>query len=162
MFKRFVTLVETEARKNFKCLCFDNGGQYVSKSFQDFCDTKGIKRELTAPYTPSQNGVAKCMNRTIQERIKSMLSNEKLSNGFWAEALATAFHLINRSPNKRLESNVDQEIWFGKPPSYQHLRVFGCEAFCHAPKHLRDKLAPKSKKCIFLNYGKLGEMVFCL
>ena len=73
MFKRFVTLVETD--KRVRCLHFDNGGEYVSKSFQDFCDTKGIKRELTAPYTPPQNGVAEQMNRTIQERVKSMLSN---------------------------------------------------------------------------------------
>ena len=52
VFKRFVTLVETKIGKKVKCLHFDNGGEYVSKSFQDFCDTKGIKRELTPPYTP--------------------------------------------------------------------------------------------------------------
>ena len=49
VFKRFVTLVETEIGKRVKCLHFDNGEEYVSKSFQDFCDTKGIKRELTDP-----------------------------------------------------------------------------------------------------------------
>ena len=52
VFKHFVTLVETEIGKKVKCLRLDNGGEYVSKSFQDFCDTKGIKRELIAPYTP--------------------------------------------------------------------------------------------------------------
>ena len=102
VFKRFVTLVETETGKRVKCLHFDNGGEYVSKSYQDFCDTKGIKRELTAPYAPPQNGVEKWMSRTIQERVKSMLLNAELSNGFWAEALASAVHLINRSPNKWL------------------------------------------------------------
>ena len=49
IFKRFVTLVETETGKKVKCLHSDNGGEYVSKSFQDFCDTKGIKRELISP-----------------------------------------------------------------------------------------------------------------
>ena len=91
-----------------------------------------------------------------------MLSNAELSNGFWAETLATMVHLINRSYNKRLDSKVAQEIWFGKPPSYQHLRAFGCEAFCHVPKHLRDKLAPKSKNYVFLSYGKPSEMGFFL
>ena len=47
-------------------------------------------------------------------------------------------------------------------PSYKHLRVFGCEAYCHIPKEFRDKLAPKSKKCIFLGYGESGEMGFRL
>ena len=83
VFKRFVTLVEIGTGKRVKSLHSDNGEEYVSKSFQDFCDTKGIKRELIAPYTPPQNGVADSMSRTIQERIKSMLSNPKLSNGFW-------------------------------------------------------------------------------
>ena len=121
VFKRFVTLVEIETGKKVKCLGFGNGREYVSKSFQDFCDTKGIKRELTAPYTPPQNGVAKRMNWTVQERLKSMLSNAELSNGFWAKALATVVHLIHMSPNKRLDLKVAQEICSGKPPLHQHL-----------------------------------------
>ena len=52
IFKHFFTLVETEIGKKVKCLRLDNGKEYVSKSFQDFCDTKNIKRELTTPYTP--------------------------------------------------------------------------------------------------------------
>ena len=51
-------------------------------------------------------------------------------------------------------------MWTGKSPSYKHLRVFGCEAFCHILKDFQDKLAPKSKKCIFLGYGEPGEMGF--
>ena len=162
VFQRFVTLVETQTGKKVKCLRSDNGGEYVSKPFQDFCDLKGIKRELTAPYNPPQNGVAERMNRTIQEKVRSMLSNANLTNGFWAEALATAVHLINRSPNKVLDTKVPEKIWSGKTPSYKHLRVFGCEAYCHIPKEFRDKLAPKSKKCIFLGYGASGEMGYRL
>ena len=64
----------------------NNGGEYASKAFAEFCDSKCIKREIIAPYNPSQNGVAERMNRTIQ--------------GFWAEVVAIAVHLINRSPSK--------------------------------------------------------------
>ena len=62
IFQRFVALVETNIGKKAKCLHSDNGGENVSKTFQDFCDLKGIKRELSAPYNPPQNGVAKRMN----------------------------------------------------------------------------------------------------
>ena len=75
VFQRFVTLVEMQTGKKVKCLRSDNGGEYVSKAFQDFCDAKGIKRKLTAPYNPPQKGVSERMNRTIQEKIRSMLSN---------------------------------------------------------------------------------------
>ena len=40
--------------------------------WQDFCDLKGIKRELTIPYNPPQNGVAKRMNEMIQVKIRSV------------------------------------------------------------------------------------------
>ena len=50
IFQSFVTLVETQSNKKVKCLRFDNGGEYVSKAFQEFCDAKGIKREFVAPY----------------------------------------------------------------------------------------------------------------
>ncbi|MCO5610232.1 hypothetical protein L7F22_064468 [Adiantum nelumboides] len=46
----------------------DNGGEYVSTEFQRFCDDNEIKREMTAPYNPSSNGVA--------ERIKGQLAQD--------------------------------------------------------------------------------------
>ena len=92
--------MENQSGKKLKCLRIDNGGEYVSKAFADFCNSKGIKRELTAPCNPSQNGVAERMNRTIQEKVRSMLSNADLTQGFWVEAVAIVVHLINRSPSK--------------------------------------------------------------
>ena len=91
-----------------------------------------------------------------------MLSNADLPNGFWTEALATAVHLINRSPKKVLDTKVLEEVWSREPPSYKPLIVFGCEAYFHLSKEFRDKLAPKSKKCIFLGYGEFGKMGFKL
>ena len=84
VFKKFLSFVENQCGKKLKCLRTDNGGEYVSKAFQDFCESRGIKRELTAPYNPPQNGVAERMNRTIQEKVRSMLSNAQLPNGVWA------------------------------------------------------------------------------
>ena len=52
VFQHFVTLVETQTCKKVTCLLSHNSGEYVSKPFQDFCDQKGIKRELIGPYNP--------------------------------------------------------------------------------------------------------------
>jgi IS30 family transposase len=62
-----------------KCLQFDNGLEF--DEFVQFCRERSIKRELMAPYSPEQNGVAERMNRTIQERIVSMLYHSALSDG---------------------------------------------------------------------------------
>ena len=35
----------------------DNGGEYNSKEFFEYCKEMGESHELTNPYTPEQNGV---------------------------------------------------------------------------------------------------------
>ena len=101
-FQRFLSSVENQSGKKVKALRSDNGGEYISKQFAYFCAEKGIKREFIAPYTPAQNGVAERMNRTIQERLMSMLSQSHLPQSFWDEALMTAVYLISRTPNASL------------------------------------------------------------
>ena len=159
VFKQWVALVETQTGCKLKCLRTDNGGEFMSYAFTTLCDEKGIWRELSAPYTPPQNGVAECMNRTIQEKVRSLLSMAGLSDAFWAKAVMTAVHLINCAPSVSLGFKVPEEVWTGSPPLYGHLRVFGCEAYVHVPKEKCSKLDPKSKKCIFLGYGTLGRWV---
>ncbi|MCO5563393.1 hypothetical protein L7F22_017034 [Adiantum nelumboides] len=91
-----------------------------------------------------------------------MISNAGLPQSFWGEAVKTVVHLINRSPSKVLDGGVLEEAWTGKPPSYAHLRVFGCEAYVYVPKEQRNKLDLKSRKCIFIGYGNSGEMGYRL
>ena len=55
-----------------------------------------------------------------------------------------------------------EDVRVQEMPNYAHLRVFGCEAYAHVPKELRQKLDPKSQKCIFIGYGTEGEMGYCL
>lgn len=57
-FQHFVHLMETSTGKTIQTLRTDNGGEYTSKAFTDFCSSKGISRELPPPYTPQRNGVA--------------------------------------------------------------------------------------------------------
>ena len=87
-----------------------------------------------------------------------MLSQAALPHTFWAEVVKTAVYIINRSPNIRLGRKVPEEVWTRKPPSYQHLRVFGCVAYVHIRREERTKVEPKSPKCIFLGYSDNGKM----
>lgn len=41
-----------------RCFRTDNGGEFTSRSYIDYCDSAGIRRELTAPGKPQQNAVA--------------------------------------------------------------------------------------------------------
>jgi transposase InsO family protein len=160
IFKDWVAIVENRTDRKLKGLRSDNGGEYKSDEFVQFCRDRGIRREFTAPYSPEQNGVAERMNRTIQERIVSMLHHSGLSEGFWAEALLTAVHIFNMSPSRPLGSKIPQELWTRRKPDYGKLRIFGCEAYALVPRDERRKLESRSWKCIFLGYGPDGSFSY--
>ncbi|CAH9062481.1 unnamed protein product [Cuscuta epithymum] len=152
-FKTFHVLVERETGKKLKCLRSDNGGEYTSKAFDAYCREYGIRHEKSVPRTPQHNGVAERMNRTIMERVRSMLNMAKLPKSFWGEAVNTACYLINRSPSVPLNFEVPERLWTGKDPTYSHLRVFGCSSYTHVSKELRQKLDARTIPCIFVGYG---------
>jgi transposase InsO family protein len=64
-FQEFKALVENQTGRKIKVLRTDNGGEYTSKEFNDFCAREGIKRELNVPYNPQQNGVAERKNKAL-------------------------------------------------------------------------------------------------
>ena len=99
------------------------------------------------PKTPEQNGVSERMNRTLVEMVRSMLSDSKLPPRFWAEALATAAYLKNRSPARAVEGKTPVEALTGEKPNVGNLHSFGCIAYAHIPKDERHKLDPKARMC---------------
>ena len=144
--------VEKSLGQSVKILCTDNGGEFTSDEFEKYLKKEGIKHQLTIPKCPEQNGVAERFNRTLVEMVRSMLADSELPKSFWAEALATAVYLRNRSPTKPVEGKTPYEAIYGEKPKVEHLRVFGCTAYSHIPKDGRQKLDAKARKCIFLGY----------
>lgn len=61
-----------------KRLRTDRGGEFTSNKFKDFCETSGIQRHMTAPYTPQQNGVVERRNQTLMEMTRSILKHMKI------------------------------------------------------------------------------------
>lgn len=152
-FQKFHVMVERETESKLKCLRTDNGGEYTSHEFKNYCAQYGIRHVKTVPGTPQHNGVAERMNRTIVEKVRCMLKMSDLPKSFWAEAVNTAVYLINRSPSIPLGLDIPERAWKGCDPVYTHLRVFGCKAYMHVPKDQRSKLDSKTNPCVFVGYG---------
>lgn len=83
---------------------------------------------------------------------------------FWGQCVLTACHLINRTPSALLSGKTPFERLHSCPPTYQHMRVFGCLAYVHNVNHKGDKFAPRSRRCVFIGYpsGKKGWTLFDL
>ncbi|KXJ67928.1 hypothetical protein RP20_CCG007466 [Aedes albopictus] len=99
---------------------------------------------------------AERMNRTIVEKARSMLCDVNLEKCYWAEAVATASYVINRSPTKGLLV-TPEEAFTGRRPNLAHLRVFGSKVMFHVPKEKRNKWDPKSEPGIFMGYNSSSK-----
>lgn len=156
-FKDFVAMVEALHGKKIAKLKADNGGEYTSNEFKQFCKVKGIQMMFTVPYNPEMNSVAERLNRTLQEKATTMLLASGLEPKFWNEAIIAANYIKNRSPTsavgKQFNYKTPAEIWFQKKPDLSHLRIFGSECYNHIPRNSRSKLEAKSTKCIMLGYA---------
>ena len=86
----FVNVFEQDGR-HVKSIPTDGGGEY-QKQMAKFCREAGIHHEVTAPYTPEQNGIAERANRTICERIRAILADTGLLKELWAELARTVAH----------------------------------------------------------------------
>lgn len=153
-FRDFKAASERESGEMLVCLRSDRGGEFNSKAFQDYCVEKGIKRQLTAPYTPQQNGVAERKNRSIMNMVRCMLFGMGAPLRFWPEPAQYAVHILNRSPTAILENVTPAEKWGKNKSSVDHLRIFGCFAFAMIPYERRVKLDEKSIKCVMFGVSK--------
>ncbi|KAH9715667.1 hypothetical protein KPL71_021147 [Citrus sinensis] len=151
-FKKFKATVVKESGYQIKAMRSDRGGEFTSKEFLEFCEANEIRRPLTVPRSPQQNGVAERKNKTILNVAKSMLKSKRLPKEFWAEAVACTIYLYNRSPTRSVWGKTPQEAWSGRKPDITYLRVFGSIAHVHIPDKSRAKLDDKSEKFIFIGY----------
>lgn len=153
-FKVFKNLVEKEAKTVIRGLRTDRGGEFCSDKFNQFCKDNGIKRQLTAAYTPQQNGVAERRNRTIMNMVHCLLSEKELPRFLWPDAARWTAHILNRSLTKAVKGSVPEERWTGTKPTISYFRVFGSVAHVHIPVQKRIKLDDRSHKCILLGVSE--------
>jgi hypothetical protein len=156
-FKEFKALIENLSERKIKILRSDNGGEYTSKEFVSFCKDVGIKRELTTPYNPQQNGVLEQKNITIMEVVKTMIHDQDIPMCLWEESAMTVVYVQNRLSHSALGFKTPEYMFIGKKPEVSHLKIFGCPVFIHIPKEKRNKLEPSGKKGIFVGYCEVSK-----
>jgi hypothetical protein len=139
----------------------NNGGEYTSKEFMDFCVGEGIRRELTVPYNPQQNGVVERKKNAIIGAVRAMLHDQGLPLFLWDEECYIAVYLQNKSPHKAVGSMTPKKYFFGKNPEVGHLCIFGCITYSHVPSEKRKNLEPTTERGIFVGYSETSK-AFCI
>ena len=137
------TMLENQFERRVKILWTDNGKEYVNQDVKDYCREKGIRRQLTIAHTPEQNGVAERRNRYLTEMSKCMLLDAGLHDKLWAEAVRTAAYLHNRLPSRAVKK-TPYEMWYGRKPNIELLRIFGSKFYTHISKNICRKWDDKA------------------
>ena len=71
----------------------DCGKEFINEKLTTWCIEQGIEIRLTAPYSPSQNGIAERMNRTLVELARTMITAKELPEFLWEYATLHAAYL---------------------------------------------------------------------
>ncbi|CAI7835106.1 unnamed protein product, partial [Closterium sp. NIES-54] len=126
-FIAWLPVAERESGVKLKIFLSDRGGEYTSQRFKQYLAERGIKRLISLPYAHQQQGVAKRMNRNLQDTMRKLLRGMRLPNHQWPEAMDHAVTLHNLLSSSSLLNNASPHLlWTGKQGSTKMLRVFGC------------------------------------
>ena len=153
VFKRFSSRASTNFGVKIKHIRSDNGTEFKNSGLDDYLDELGITHELSAPYTPQQNGVVERKNRTLVEMARTMLDEYKTPHRFWIDAIDTACHIINRVYLHKFFKKTAYELLTDKKPNVSYFKVFGAKCWIRDPHH-NSKFAPKAHEGFMLGYGK--------
>ena len=149
----------------------NRGGEYYGKygatgqhmgPFALYLQDCGIVSQYTMPETPEHNGVAERCNKTLKDMMRSMVSRCNLLEFLWGEALKTILYILNIVPSKSVPK-TPFELWTGRKPNLNHLRVWGYPTKVKIYNPLQKKTDPKTSCFFFIGYPDhaKGYRFFC-
>jgi hypothetical protein len=154
-------MVENEMDSRIKCLRSDNGGEFTSNEFMDYCSSDGIKNKFFVARTPQQNGVVERKNRIVQEMARTILMDSKLIDIFWIQAVHTALHIQNRVMLKNNTDKTLYELWKGRPTNVKHFIFFGSKCYIKREDGRKGKFNSRVDKRILVGYSSKRKSYKC-
>jgi transposase InsO family protein len=155
-FKIYFEQVKAQTGRVITGLMSDNGGEYKSREFAQYCNENGIHHWYTLPYSSFQNGVAERMNRTLVEMTRCLLNAANMPARYWSDAVkhsATIRNLVLSTD----KTEIPYVLFLEQAPDYSRLHTFGQKVYVLIPKEKRNKLSPTSRVCTYLGIDKVQK-----
>ena len=149
--KRAVAFFKAQADVTVKIIRTDRGGEFCGTAFEGWMKDEGIVHQKASPYSPQSNGAAERLNRTLVEKLRSILVASGAPKIYWAEALMYCNSVRNFSPVRGCDK-TPHELLYEVKPDIAHLEVWGCKAYPLVPSCKRRKLDPTSGQGMFLGF----------
>ena len=143
-------MAEISPYGSVKCIRSDQGTEFTSNAFEFLLVKHSIKREMSAPYSPHQNGTIERAWRSVFDMARCMLLESKLPKCLWPYAVMTAAYIRNRCYNPRVDKTAF-EAFTNEKPNVKNMHIFG--SICCAYVQKKRKLDARCQQGIFVGYG---------
>ncbi|KAG9453128.1 hypothetical protein H6P81_006032 [Aristolochia fimbriata] len=114
----------------------DHEKEFENHDFANFCESKGISHEFSAPKTLQQNGIVEIKNRTLQEMARTMINTKELPHKLWAKAVNTASYVSNHVHLRYLTRKTPYKLWKGRKHKVHYFHEFGSR--CHVLRNVNN------------------------
>lgn len=84
---------------------------------------------------------------------RSMQKERRVPEKYWGEAVRHAVYVLNKLPTRSLSFVTPHEFCFGRKPSVESLKIFGCTAYMKVPAVHITKLDDRSKLVVHFGRG---------
>jgi hypothetical protein len=133
----------------------DGGGEFISSAFRIFLKENGTRFTHTTADTPSHNGIAERMNRTLFEIMRTLLIQASAPEAMWGEALDWAAHLYNVTPHPVSNNMAPFKLLYNYSYNIQKLRVWGCDAYVQVLPDKKSKVQPRTWTGVFVGFNSV-------
>ena len=141
-FKLYLAWIDIMFSCEVKGVQSDHGGEFVA--LKDYLSLKRIEHTMSPPYSPTLNGMAERLNRTIVVCARTMIEHASLPKIFSAEEVVHESRFRNDLFCPRDRSLSSFALMSGRKPDVTCFRFFGRLAWYRVPKVKRTKLDVKS------------------
>jgi hypothetical protein len=153
-----------ETKTGYKMVEFhsDNGSEFINSKLKEHFSKTGTAMTQSPVGTPQLNGKAERANRTVPNGARTVLFAANLPKKLWAKAIGSVLHARNRTHLDATTGITPYEAFFGRKPSLETVRVFGCDAAYHVPPQHRDKLGARTRTGVYVGYDEArhAKMVY--
>jgi transposase InsO family protein len=126
-----------------RTLIVDNGKQFNSNKFKEFCTSIGTKLAFVSVYHPESNGAVERANRAVFSAISKTLFN--LRKGKWVEELRRlSGHTTPQFPEQ--QASPPSSYSMEKKPCYQKRSSMKASAQCSRPWWMTRNIQSKWSK----------------
>nr|GEX26455.1 hypothetical protein [Tanacetum cinerariifolium] len=147
----FLMLVQRGLQAHVRTVRTDKGTEFLNKTLHAYFASEGINHQTFVARTPEQNGVVERRNHTLVEAARTMLSVAKVPLFFWAEAIATACFIQNRSLVIPRHEKTPYHIINNRKLSVKFFHIFGSLFYIVRDGENLDKMKEKGDACIFVS-----------